>query len=117
VTILENGVDASDKYEIDYDYAQLSDYYFRVDRRSITINTKSVSKLYDGTELTCEEYWLTGSLVDGDSLVVEFDDGITDIGTKNNTIKSYYIVDESGNNVTGNYNVSIVKGTLTVESD
>jgi hypothetical protein len=111
------GVVVTDDYEIDYDYAVGADYFLRVDRRSITINTKNASKVYDGTRLVCNDYWLVGSLVEGHSLVVNYSGYIIDIGTADNKVGTWDILDKYGKSVADNYNVDIVCGKLTIESE
>ena len=75
----------------------------------------SVTKVYDGMPLTCEEYWISsGSLVEGHRITVKMRATITDIGSIPNTIESVIITDERGVDVTKNYQIVIKEGLLTV---
>jgi hypothetical protein len=110
------GQDISEMYVVSFEYAAFADSYLSVTKRNITVNTKSATKVYDGKELTCNEYWLTGALADGDSMVVTFNDGIVDVGTAENTYNDVRIYNKDGQDVTDNYNISSSFGTLEVES-
>ena len=85
---------------------------------AIVITTASRSREYNGQKLLDDQTTHTGTLAEGDRLVVEFpaDAGLTDVGTKRNEYKSYKVERISdGANVTANYTFGEpVIGTLTV---
>ena len=85
---------------------------------AIVITTASKSRVYNGQKLLDDQTTHTGTLAEGDRLVVEFpaDAGLTDVGTKRNEYKSYKVERISdGANVTANYTFGEpVIGTLTV---
>ena len=90
----------------------------RVDTRPITVTSKSATKVYDGTPLTCHEYTVGGrGLVSGHTIDVSFAGTITDPGTADNTFTVNGIKDASQNVVTQNYDVTQVDGTLTVTNE
>ena len=85
---------------------------------AIVITTASRSREYNGQKLLDHQTTHTGTLAEGDRLVVEFpaDAGLTDVGTKRNEYKSYKVERISdGADVTANYTFGKpVIGTLTV---
>ena len=85
---------------------------------AIVITTASKSREYNGKKLLDYQTTHTGTLAEGDRLVVEFpaDAGLTDVGTKRNEYKSYRVERISdGADVTANYTFGEpVIGTLTV---
>lgn len=98
--------------------------YLTIEQRAITVTTDSDKKFYDGTPLTCNECNVTeGSLVDNNeadihhSLVKPKESelpSITDVGTKKNSFK-VTIEDNRNVDVTSNYIIKYVDGTLTIE--
>ena len=84
---------------------------------AIVITTASRSREYNGKKLLDDQTTHTGTLAEGDRLVVEFpaDAGLTDVGTKRNEYKSYRVERSDGADVTANYTFGKpVIGTLTV---
>ena len=84
---------------------------------AIVITTASGSREYNGKKLLDDQTTHTGTLAEGDRLVVEFpaDAGLTDVGTKRNEYKSYRVERSDGADVTANYTFGEpVIGTLTV---
>ena len=84
---------------------------------AIVITTASRSREYNGQKLLDDQTTHTGTLAEGDRLVVEFpaDAGLTDVGTKRNEYKSYRVERSDGADVTANYTFGEpVIGTLTV---
>jgi len=84
---------------------------------AIVITTASKSREYNGKKLLDNQTTHTGTLAEGDRLVVEFpaDAGLTDVGTKRNEYKSYRVERSDGADVTANYTFGEpVIGTLTV---
>jgi uncharacterized protein YnzC (UPF0291/DUF896 family) len=103
------GNDVTDIYKINGDYGTLE-----VVPREITITSKSASKKYTGSSLTCDDYDMTGTLAAGQSIYVNISGEQVYIGRSENTITSVYILDENGDDVTANYNITKQNGTLTV---
>ena len=101
--------EVTDQYSIELSYGNLEVFAGR-----IVITTGSDTKIYDSTELTCNKYEVSGTLLDGHVLEVITTGSIVNAGTSNNTF-TYDIVDaESGESVAYNYDVVPNEGTLTV---
>lgn len=90
-----------------------------VTEKKIQITAGSLEKVYDGEELRCEEYSITGGgLARGHKISkVEFIGDISEVGFSTNTITYVIILDANGVNVTDNYDIELIKGTLTVRPD
>ena len=86
--------------------------------RSITITAASASKTYDGTPLTDSNVTLTsGSLLTGDRLVARANGSATNVSdTKagNNHVAPGYKIIHGTVDVTENYVITTVAGTLTI---
>ncbi len=83
-------------------------------KRPITVTLSDKSKVYDGIGLFGSEFTVdSGSLANGDSLSVSFGTGIIVAGSIPNT-GTVSITNEKGEDVTNNYNLTTVYGTLTV---
>ena len=98
-------------------YIKFEGDFLRIDKRSITIKSKSASKTFDGEALVCNEVYISGGqLCEGHTLVAETSATITVEGKVENTInkETLAILDADGNDVTKNYNIEIVLGTLTI---
>ena len=79
--------------------------------RSVTLTSKSVTKVYDGTPLTAHEVTFGGDGFVGDEgAVYEFTGSQTTVGTSENTFT--YTLNE--NTAAGNYEITTAFGTLTV---
>lgn len=103
------GNDVTSQYIISAMYGTLT-----IDKKDIIISTHSESKQYDGTPLTEEGYDIVG-LLDGHKEDVTNIGSLTDVSTNdyfNTCVFSVY--DESGKDVTTNYNASYNYGTLTI---
>ena len=83
--------------------------------RELTLTSQSAEKNYDGTELSCNEVLLTGTLAGGDALQVLLDGSITEVGAAENSFSQVAIL-RDGEDVTqsGEYAVILEAGTLTV---
>ncbi len=80
----------------------------------IIITAASDSKVYDGTALVNGGYSFTqGVLVQGDVLTVEVSGGQTFVGTSANVVASYKVM-RGNEDVTTNYTITTVNGTLEV---
>jgi uncharacterized repeat protein (TIGR02543 family) len=83
---------------------------------AITITANSASKTYDGTSLSDSGYKLTkGTLANGDTITsVTVTGSQTDAGSSSNAI-SLAVIKHGDDDVTANYNITYVNGTLTVK--
>ena len=89
-------------------------YY--VTKTAITITAKSDSKPYDGTALVNGGYDLTGTLKAGDTLDVTVSGSVTNVADNkadNNVITSVKVL-RNGIDVTAQYTITKVPGTLTI---
>jgi hypothetical protein len=83
--------------------------------RPLTISADSDSKEYNGTPLTNSGSSVTsGTLVDGHTYTATVTGTQTNVGNSANTISPAVIL-SGGTNVTSNYLISYVNGTLTVD--
>lgn len=81
---------------------------------TIVITAASGSKTYDGTALTANSYSFTqGILAEGDVLTAEVSGSQTFAGTSANVIASYKVM-RGNKDVTANYTIETVDGTLKV---
>ena len=90
---------------------------FTIKQREITITTSSASKPYDGEELVDPNYHISiGMLGEGHTMELSVTGTIITKGENPNTInkESLVIKDENGNDVTDNYKVNYVLGTLKI---
>ena len=111
--------DLSEGYVVNVvDYYTGGDYeVISVTRRQITITTNSATKSYDGKALSDSGFFISmGLLPKNYTVSLDVIGSITAVGSDDNTIdkESLAIYDENGNNVTKNFQVSFVLGTLTV---
>ncbi len=106
------GADVTKSYEIDYQPGSLV-----VTARPLTITAASDSKVYDGHPLTNSNVIPTG-LLKGDRVAsVTVEGSRTDAGFCTNDVLTKadaVIRNEAGEDVTGNYAITYVNGTLTV---
>jgi hypothetical protein len=108
--IMDNGTDVTANYDITYVNGTLT-----VTAREIEITAASDSKVYDGTPLTNDGYSITdGTLADGHTLVsVTVTGSQTDVGSSAN-VPSNAVIMDNGTDVTANYDITYVNGTLTL---
>ncbi|MBO5879533.1 MAG: hypothetical protein J6Q68_03165 [Clostridia bacterium] len=86
-----------------------------VTKKDITAYSASDEKTYDGTALTKQQLERVDGLVSGHSVSsVEYSGKQIDVGSSPNYFNVKVIIDAEGNDVTGNYNVIMSEGTLTV---
>lgn len=110
VSILdENGVDVTQCYALSFDFGQLT-----VQPRKMVISSESAEKIYDEKPLT-EPEWsiLSGDVVSGHTLNVAVEGTQTAAGRGVNFF-TVSILDGSGKDVTGNYQLDLQYGTLIV---
>ena len=85
-----------------------------ITQRAVTVKADDITRKYNGEELTSTAATASG-LADGHKLGTVTTTGkITNVGSVDNEITSVTILDASNNDVTGNYNITPVKGTLTI---
>ena len=85
-----------------------------VTRKSITITANSSQKSYDGTALEDPGYLMTGTLCQGHRIEVVVKGSQTAVGRSSNVVESVRIFDESGKDVTNNYEIKSNAGLLRV---
>ncbi len=110
----EAGNDVTYMYKCEMVYGSLE-----LTKRDVTLRTASKTKRYDGTPLSGDEGkeddFTAEGLIEGDRFVdVVFGEGQTEYGSRSNEILSFRIVNEAGEDVTGNYSVKMVFGKLRV---
>lgn len=87
-----------------------------IDKRPVTITADDAQKIYDGEALTCSTWKFTeGELVDGQELTVTITSSAINAGKHDNIISKYTVTDEEVGDVTRNYQVTTVKGTLQID--
>jgi transglutaminase-like putative cysteine protease len=107
--IIHGGTDVTSNYDITY-----QDGTLEVIKRSITIQTGSDSAVYDGTTLSNENYTITdGSLIAGNTINVITNTDITNVSIVENTL-GIEVRNESNEDVTINYDITYIEGTLEV---
>ena len=110
----ENGEDVTANYEITVENGTAS-----VKKKSVTITTGSADKDYDGVDLVCEEYEVDGLLAGHRVFVIVFTGAATEpLSTFENTVDASQtvIVDENGVDVTANYDIDYVYGSLVIRA-
>ena len=111
-TVYDNsGNDVTSDY-----YVDASGFGVTIERRKLEIVTGSATKVHDGKVLENRTYYVSKgqTLVDGDVLKLMFLEGSADVGEYYNIAMFATIVDQDGNDVTDNYHISAVWGTLTI---
>ena len=104
-------VDMTENYEITRINGTLT-----VEPVKITVRSDSAEKIYDGTPLVCARVSIEkGSLVAGHTLRAYAQTMRTDVGSSENRVRISVTAD-GGEDVTANYEVTLVCGTLTVRS-
>ena len=105
------GQDVSAEYDL-----RISAGILRVNAVKITIVTDSAEKVYDGKALRVDGFTMTaGTLVAGQSIVsYQILGSQTNVGVSDATVTAIVITDAEGRNVTANYQITIISGTLRV---
>lgn len=109
----ENDSNVSKNYKISYSFGVID-----IIKREISIKTQDASKVFDNQPLLNIEWnYIENSLslVDGHTIHVEKTTSITDAQTAMNCFIDIKIFDEHLNDVTRNYIINQVYGTLTIE--
>ena len=109
----ELGADVTSDYSIHYNFGTL-----KVNPRTLVITSASATKVYDGQPLVAESYEILSEcdgLISGHKANVLVTGFIIEPGRINNTIGAVNIYDESGNDVTANYQIVLREGLLVVD--
>ncbi len=114
----KDGDDITDAVSIVFDDSDKTYIPIKIDKCEIELTTASEKKEYeDGIELTNEEVRVSkGNLAPGHKLYANAIGIITDVGMVYNEIDplSVYVLDADGNDVTGNYEITVVLGILEI---
>lgn len=109
--IMDGELDVASNYNISYEVGNLT-----IEKRPILVVTKSATKEYDGSELTCNDLEISKDsydLVEGHTYKIVSSTNITNAGSVENVLE-IKIFDAENNDVTDNYDISYEYGTLTV---
>ena len=124
-----NGVNVTNCYKAYYGENNENLGKLVITKRSITIKTVSVQKVFDNKTLAAEDYQkftlVSGDLADGDyidELNIVFNIKISDtrfVGTYLNSInkQTFKIYNASGSNVTNNYNITYEFGIVEISQN
>ena len=86
----------------------------QIKKLDLVITTSSSEKFYDGKALTDFNWTLTsGNLYEEDQIFGVMESSITNVGEMENLV-GITILDKNDNNVTNNYNITYVIGTLKI---
>ena len=107
--------DVSDMY-----YSVVQSGILEVKPIEIIVEIGSAEKVYDGTPLICHEYVCypkdpTYDILPDHDINIIFGDSITDIGSADNTAYNIEIIHIGYGDVTSNYKITIIDGTLRVK--
>ncbi len=107
------GKDVTENYNVKFIAGEIS-----VVPRPITVKPLDMKKVYDGTALICNSYELKlGSLAEGHTATAEIDYGeaaLINVEKINTEITDFIITDLNGKNVTQNYDINCIRGSLEV---
>ena len=106
-----NGKDVTAKYKI-----STQDGTLEITKAPLTVTAKSAEKVYDGKALTANTCEVKGSLAKGHKISATVTGSQTQIGSSKNKASNVKIVDANCNDVTSNYEITYVEGTLTVKA-
>ena len=106
-----NGKDVTAKYKI-----STQDGTLEITKAPLTVTAKSAEKVYDGKALTANTCEVKGSLAKGHKISATVTGSQTQIGSSKNKASNVKIFDANGNDVTSNYEITYVEGTLTVKA-
>lgn len=106
-----NGEDVTSNYEIVYDPGKLT-----VIPKEITITAGSAQKVYDGASLKCTDFTVSPDCVDKSRITLDVSGAQTEVGSSENVASNAVIKDENGKDITANYDITYLPGTLRVES-
>lgn len=105
----ENGKDVTAQYAIHTIGGTLT-----ILPRKITVTIGSATKVYDGTALTCGDYWISaGSLIAGHELALTVESTIEDVGQADNEATDVQIL-KGSRQVTDCYKITLIPGKLEI---
>ena len=111
--IIENGSDedVTENYELDVTLGEIT-----IIRRPITIKTGTSIFTYDGTDLTDQSYEILGEygIASGDRVHILSSTTVKNVTDSVENKFTYIMESESGDDVTANYEITVIKGTLSV---
>ncbi len=104
------------KKDVTANYAvTVTDGLLEVTPRKLVLQSASDSKVYDGTPFTLEKYEVSeGSLADGQSEKVTFNASLTGVGSVQNAFAAVIYASDGVTDVTSNYDLSCLFGTLEI---
>ena len=109
ISVTRGGADVTGEYAFAVVPGQL-----RIGQRNVTFTVSDAEAPYSGTPLVPSAFSVSyGSLADGHRAVPSFSGQQTLPGSSTGSA-SFAIQDGSGNNVSSNYNISVVNGSITV---
>ena len=89
-----------------------------VNKVKVTVTSKNDQKAYDGTSLTCDEFTTSpADCKEKFSFDVKIIGSQTDIGKSPNYISSVVVSDFDGVDITENFDINVVEGTLSVQAE
>lgn len=111
IKVMRDGVDVTENYT----NLKIEDGTLTVTKVAgeIIVTAGSASKEYDGTPLTSDEHTVSAEFANGDEITVVVQGSQTDVGTSENKVVSYKVM-RGNEDVTANYTIVTVNGTLEV---
>jgi|GEM_PF-3144890 len=85
-----------------------------IEAKALTITADNATRDYDGTPLTKETYTCDGLLAEDSIASITITGSITTVGSCDNVPSDAVVKRYTGEIVTGNYNITYVKGSLSV---
>lgn len=108
----ELGNDVSDEYNI-----KVIPGVLEVSPIEITVETGSAEKIYDGKALTCHDYIIAPNYyTDTYTFTVDIIGSQTEVGESPNTVASVTVFNENGDDISNNFSVTKIEGTLKVNA-
>lgn len=104
-----NGKDVTRLYEVVFSYGTL-----RISPIRLNITTGSITKEYDGSDISCEQYTIErGALLNGDRIVITNSTKINNVGFITNLL-TFQILNSGNADVTERYQIVCQEGRLEV---
>ena len=111
VFVTEGGEDVTKNYELEYVYGTIT-----IEKITITVTTGSDSKIFDGTDLTKDEYTFDSHLLpSNETVIITVTGSIKYVGSKPNTFDIKVVGDDGIERPITNYEIVENLGTLTIE--
>ena len=109
--------DVTDMYYIAVGYGLL-----QIKPIELIVTIGSAEKIYDGTALICHDFKVEAAdpnhtLLRNHEITIVFGDSLTDIGYADNTARDVTVIDLGYGDVTRNYKITVIPGTLHVKPD